>query len=708
LGIKNHLADDVEFVDKFEVFSQNFLSVFKDNKKNGTFNSIYSDLFNNPSDNKKKLDILYKTEAALKKSYGSILNVSDRLIAENSSNPIVQLWLNVWETIHQLEGDPFYQSFVLQKYGATKGLSGTKMSTPSTIGDTNLRTMNTWIKNAMANITNQYLPWVGEFQTKYVIDKIWKSKGYTQAQENIKGSQSHLYNNLFAVNKDGSINKNMLFKNPWTDKTLSSEESSFLKRVLFEINKERYAIDMANVKDENSPLLREIVESKEKALWVPILKATTAARWSQAGFINLAKQQYKNIKDFGSFYLRENENLDTTSPEIIERINKIRTSEKELFEFFDPMEISESDINSRLDYIAGQDFDYWSRNVEDIVSGYKFAKIQKREYDKVLPKIKALKVAAALYGRETGIDMSNFIDYLDDQTKLAIHSQTILNPESQQAAGVVSYVKFVASAATLGFNPRGVVRECIEGIWKYTGRSLIQTYGREQFTKADVAFAVKALNEETPDFITNVTKGEALNALFRLADTDINKLAERVRTNKAGALNTTERLLFWSNTAPDYRNRLTMLIAQLHHDGIWDALSVVDRHLVYDWKKDKRFSALASGNKANPEYNKQLGLYLSLMNDINEHEGLNLKFGDALPRMYMQAEMQALKDFSDRVFGSYDHDVRMQVEKTFMGMMFMQFKTYLSATKDLWLMQPGGYNLGAMEQRVDEKSGKKV
>ena len=96
------------------------------------------------------------------------------------------------------------------------------------------------------------------------------------------------------------------------------------------------------------------------------------------------------------------------------------------------------------------------------------------------------------------------------------------------------------------------------------------------------------------------------------------------------------------------------------------------------------------------------------MNDINEHEGLNLKFGDALPRMYMQAEMQALKDFSDRVFGSYDHDVRMQVEKTFMGMMFMQFKTYLSATKDLWLMQPGGYNLGAMEQRVDEKSGKKV
>ena len=33
-------------------------------------------------------------------------------------------------------------------------------------------------------------------------------------------------------------------------------------------------------------------------------------------------------------------------------------------------------------------------------------------------------------------------------------------------------------------------------------------------------------------------------------------------------------------------------------DGSWDAHSVVNGKLVYDWKKDKRFDAFANGTKA--------------------------------------------------------------------------------------------------------------
>ena len=68
-----------------------------------------------------------------------------------------------------------------------------------------------------------------------------------------------------------------------------------------------------------------------------------------------------------------------------------------------------------------------------------------------------------------------------------------------------------------------------------------------------------------------------------------------------------------------------MLVAQLHHDGIWDALSVKDGKLVYDWKKDKRFDILAKGDKANPEYGKQKGLYLTLVNDSNENYDSDLR-----------------------------------------------------------------------------------
>jgi len=70
-----------------------------------------------------------------------------------------------------------------------------------------------------------------------------------------------------------------------------------------------------------------------------------------------------------------------------------------------------------------------------------------------------------------------------------------------------------------------------------------------------------------------------------------------------------------------------------------------------------------------------------LLNDINEEYNTNLKFGDDLPRMYTRSEINALKDFADRTFGFYDHETKIQEEKSFMGLLFMQFQTYLTATK---------------------------
>ena len=145
-----------------------------------------------------------------------------------------------------------------------------------------------------------------------------------------------------------------------------------------------------------------------------------------------------------------------------------------------------------------------------------------------------------------------------------------------------------------------------------------------------------------------------------------------------------------------------MFIAQSLHDGTWDAIEMTKDGLKYDWKKDKRLAAYASGNKSNPDYNKQRGLYLSMMKSFNETEGLNLKEGDALPFAYTQDEVLAIKTLSDLVYGYYDHDGRMQAEKTFMGALLGQFKTFLSATRNAYLLEPKNYGLAGRVQAKND------
>ena len=230
-------------------------------------------------------------------------------------------------------------------------------------------------------------------------------------------------------------------------------------------------------------------------------------------------------------------------------------------------------------------------------------------------------------------------------------------------------------------------------MWKNSAMAFSKMYYTgEKFTYKELLQAGAIIMKDGPDFLSRVTKIEALNARMRLADFDMNKLSQRLVSNKSG-LSNLSRYTYWFTTAPDYYNRMTMFIAQSLHDGTWDAIEMTKDGLKYDWKKDKRLAAYASGNKSNPDYNKQRGLYLSMMKSFNETEGLNLKEGDALPFAYTQDEVLAIKTLSDLVYGYYDHDGRMQAEKTFMGALLGQFKTFLSATRNAYLLEPKNYGL---------------
>lgn len=47
---------------------------------------------------------------------------------------------------------------------------------------------------------------------------------------------------------------------------------------------------------------------------------------------------------------------------------------------------------------------------------------------------------------------------------------------------------------------------------------------------------------------------------------------------------------------------MTLFVAKCYEDGVYDAFDIKDGELVYDWKKDKRFSIYASGDTSNKDY----------------------------------------------------------------------------------------------------------
>jgi len=67
------------------------------------------------------------------------------------------------------------------------------------------------------------------------------------------------------------------------------------------------------------------------------------------------------------------------------------------------------------------------------------------------------------------------------------------------------------------------------------------------------------------------------------------------------------------SSRPDYYNRLTIFGAQMRADGCWEAHSIKDGKLIYDWRKDKRFELFANDkNVGSDEYNYQRALYYEM------------------------------------------------------------------------------------------------
>ena len=142
--------------------------------------------------------------------------------------------------------------------------------------------------------------------------------------------------------------------------------------------------------------------------------------------------------------------------------------------------------------------------------------------------------------------------------------------------------------------------------------------------------------------------------------------------------------MFLTATAPDFMHRVSILVAKMMGDGCWEAHSLVDGKLVYDYKKDKRFEQYVNNNTEHKDYLKQKSLYEKMIEEFNKAgfknaEGKPIQIGDDLPQAYTPTESQSIKNHADLLYGHYDESSRALISDTFIGSFVLQYKTYITA-----------------------------
>lgn len=202
---------------------------------------------------------------------------------------------------------------------------------------------------------------------------------------------------------------------------------------------------------------------------------------------------------------------------------------------------------------------------------------------------------------------------------------------------------------------------------------------------------------------------QQLNAVYGMANQSLNQLAEERRVNWANINHWGKNTLFLTATSPDFMHRMGILIAKMKGDGCFDAHSIDENgKLVYDFKKDKRFQHLVNNETTHPDYLKEKSLYCTMIDDFNtagfrnaDGSLLNAEKMDALPQAYTRTEGQSLKNYADLLYGHYDEESKSLLCDTFIGSIFLQYKTYITAKLEQWTMHEGVYNTEQLQQQFD-------
>ena len=582
--------------------------------------------------------------------------------------------------------------------------------TAPTVPDPNIRIVVNNLQITHDAIASEFLD-IYDKHIRGYFDTFYKKIGYSNIENMVIGDQAAQYDNMFE--KDIHTGKNtMVFKNPYDmSNDLTSPERELLKQVLYQIAMINHNGNFS-YSSPNDSRLSDYVQKHPEYLWVPLERASRATSRRPKNIVNGMKNSFKR-------WIKASESFDEFVANVTSEEREDLGGNTDNFyqmtlrnPFERSMPSSNSSVNQvykeRQRMIEKYGPEFFETNVENIMIDFLAKHISTTQLNKLLISSKALLLQLHLTGNFSGNRniVEKEIKYIQDYLKINVFNTSIMSEQEKKVIGVIQPTKKLVTDLLLGGNVVSALRDSLEGLQQNTIRSLIKFNTDIDPKSIRRAYQYVMVHSTSDAMAVNLLSKLCLK--YRLSNTDVGRIAERAKSGRNGIYNY-DNWLYSTLRGPDFLNRMVLFVARCMHDGVWDAYSIDnDNNLVYDWKKDTRFSIYASGNTEHPEYKIQKARYLSRVLIYNkEHPNNPINPEDGLPDPYSDKEILSIRALADNIYGAYDLGKKAMYENLAITTFFGMFTTWMGAIVNNYLMVPQkSYNRLRETQETDEQGNK--
>lgn len=582
--------------------------------------------------------------------------------------------------------------------------------TAPTVPDPNIRIVVNNLQITHDAIASEFLD-IYDKHIRGYFDTFYKKIGYSNIENMVIGDQAAQYDNMFE--KDIHTGKNtMVFKNPYDmSNDLTSPERELLKQVLYQIAMINHNGNFS-YSSPNDSRLSDYVQKHPEYLWVPLERASRATSRRPKNIVNGMKNSFKR-------WIKASESFDEFVANVTSEEREDLGGNTDNFyqmtlrnPFERSMPSSNSSVNQvykeRQRMIEKYGPEFFETNVENIMIDFLAKHISTTQLNKLLISSKALLLQLHLTGNFSGNRniVEKEIKYIQDYLKINVFNTSIMSEQEKKVIGVIQPTKKLVTDFLLGGNVVSALRDSLEGLQQNTIRSLIKFNTDIDPKSIRRAYQYVMVHSTSDAMAVNLLSKLCLK--YRLSNTDVGRIAERAKSGRNGIYNY-DNWLYSTLRGPDFLNRMVLFVARCMHDGVWDAYSIDnDNNLVYDWKKDTRFSIYASGNTEHPEYKIQKARYLSRVLIYNkEHPNNPINPEDGLPDPYSDKEILSIRALADNIYGAYDLGKKAMYENLAITTFFGMFTTWMGAIVNNYLMVPQkSYNRLRETQETDEQGNK--
>ena len=540
-----------------------------------------------------------------------------------------------------------------------------------------------------------------------VFEEYYKNVGYTRLQNSTFGGQAKVFDDLYRRTKEGKRLLRLL--NPYDPYDMSqikehrAIKQQFLKKILFEFAKIRYPMNgiKFDFTSESDPALQSFIEKHSDTYFnIPLESSSKSTRLQNLSFKDKADRVISKVKMLltnPKAFAKEQLEGELSEDQVTKREMSIKA-----MQIFNPFMTGESH-DTRESFIAEKGENFFETNLERLLIHFIESDIQSKEYHKTLVITKAVLFSLDMLGKDindkTVIEQTK--DMIEKYIKINVFNMSIMDPSSQKLLGAIAPLKRLVSDTLIGGNIIGGMRDSFEGVWQNLVRTIVKYQTNIHPESLAKAYTTVVKNSFTDGRSINIVN--QLCRIYRLSNVDVSRISEGLVTERG--LTNMRDWLYASLRRPDFLNRMVLFVAQCYEDGVYDAFSIEEGKLKYNWKEDKRFKIYASGDTSNKEYYTQMGAYYNAIRAYNlDHPGAAINYSDDLPMPYSFEEVESFKTVAKSIYGAYDKSTRAMMDHMALGTTLGMFSTWMNGIYTNYMAKPMVYNSGQLElkQATDE------